>query len=300
MDTQRLAALAALCAHPWAMLESAWSELETMCGDPTVPDKAAAIPAKREPSPRGAGVAVVPIYGTIFPKPNVFTHFGMGTAVSDIRQQFRSALASKANTIVFDVDSPGGSVALVDELSAEIYSARNTKETIAVVNPMMASAAYNLGSAANKIVVTQSGVLGSIGVFAQHVDVSEAEEQSGIKTTLISAGKYKTEGNPFEPLTTDARAAIQEDVDAYYADFVSSVARNRGVSRRTVKNGFGQGRVVRAEVAIAEGMADSVGTFNEVLESLGVAVPTLSLNARTAVLNKYKAEILRRRIGGNA
>ena len=293
---RNLTTLARLCAQPWAILPEAWEELRAWSEDPTVAPQAAAAPRTPQPSPRARVAAVVPVTGTIFPKPNIFTLYGLGTAVTDIRAQFREALKSKADAIVFDVDSPGGSVALVDELSAEIYAARDVKQTVAVVNPMMASAAYNIGSAAGRVVVTPSGVLGSIGVFAQHVDVSAAEELSGVKTTLISAGKYKVEGNPYEPLSAEARAAIQADVDAYYDDFVGSVARNRGVTKKAVKTGFGEGRVVRAEVAVTEGMADSVGTLGQVLEGLGASVsPSLTASA---LRHKLAAETLRQRIGG--
>ena len=294
MDTSNnrgLTVLAALSTHPWAMLPHAWSELEALCFE-DLPTLEQAAPTSRERTPsRSRGVMVLPITGTIFPKPNLFTQYGIGTALTDLRQQFREALQSDAETIVFDVDSPGGSVALVDELSAEIFAARNQKKTISVVNPLMASAAFNLGTAAQEVVVSPSGAIGSVGVFAQHVDVSAYEEQAGIKTTLISAGRYKTEGHPYAPLTNEARSAIQQDVDSYYEDFLGSVARNRDVSRNKVRKGFGEGRVVRADEAIAEGMADRTGTLSTVLEGLGAAVPTRAISAD---IDQLKLKILTR------
>lgn len=79
---------------------------------------------------------------------------------------------------------------------------------MAVSSGMAASAAYYLASQADEIVVSNSSGAGSVGVYVAHIDASEYEKNIGIKTTLISAGKYKTEGNPFEPLTEEARAAI--------------------------------------------------------------------------------------------
>ena len=153
----------------------------------------------------------------------------------------------------------------VEELSAEIFQARGQKPITAVANSLAASAAYWIATAADELVVTPSGEVGSIGVFAAHEDVSGMLEQAGVKVNLVSAGRYKTEGNPFEPLTEEARASIQGRVDEYYEQFVSAVARNRGVKRSEVRNGFGEGRVVGAKQAVSLGMADRVGTLDETI-----------------------------------
>ncbi|MCC7371633.1 MAG: S49 family peptidase, partial [Chloroflexi bacterium] len=131
-----------------------------------------------------------------------------------------------------------------------------------------ASAAYWIASSADEIVVTPSGEVGSIGVFTAHEDISAALEAEGVTVTLISAGKYKTEGNPFEPLSEEARGAIQARVDDYYSMFVRAVARGRGVKPADVRGGFGQGRVVGADEAVRLGMADRVGTMAQTVERL--------------------------------
>ena len=110
---------------------------------------------------------------------------------------------------------------------------------------MAASAAYWLASAANEVIITPSGEVGSIGVLAAHQDVSAAMDRDGIKTTLVSAGRYKTEGNPFEPLTDDARGYLQSRVDDYYGMFIRAVADHRRVKIDAVRDGFGSGRSTR-------------------------------------------------------
>jgi hypothetical protein len=92
-----------------------------------------------------------------------------------------------------------------------------------------------------------SADVGSIGVYAAHVDASAAARRRGLKYTLISAGKFKVEGNPFEPLSDEARAAMQASVDEFYAMFTSDVAKNRDVSVKDVRNGYGEGRVLTAK-----------------------------------------------------
>ena len=86
--------------------------------------------------------------------------------------------------------------------------------------------------------------------------------------TLVSAGKFKVEGNPFEPLADEARGELQARVERVYADFVSAVARGRGVSAEAVRSGYGQGRVAGAKQAVALGLADRVDTLEGTIARL--------------------------------
>jgi len=155
-------------------------------------------------------------------------------------------------------------------LADEIMAGRAQKKIVAVANGMAASAAYWLACCATELVVTPSGQVGSIGVFAAHEDMSKALEQEGVKVSLVSAGKFKTEGNPYEPLSDEARAALQAKVDEFYGMFVKSVAKGRGVSQASVRDGYGQGRMLLASAAVKEGLADSISTLDQVLSKLGV------------------------------
>jgi signal peptide peptidase SppA len=169
------------------------------------------------------------------------------------------------SAVVIDVDSPGGMTDLLPELAADMRDARGTKPVLAVADTMMASAAYWIGAQADEVAVTPSGLAGSIGVFATHQDLSEAHASAGVKTTLVSAGKYKTEGNPFEPLGDEARAHLQELVDDAYRQFTADVAKGRRVTVDTVRGGFGEGRVLPAGAAVKAGLADRVATLEQTI-----------------------------------
>jgi capsid assembly protease len=217
----------------------------------------------------GAGLAVLPLVGTIVPRGGMFTEASGAVSVSQFAQQLRQALSDPdIGAIVIDVDSPGGQVGGVAELADELFAARGRKPIVAQVNHLAASAAYWLASAADQVVVSPSGEVGSIGVFAMHQDVSQALEREGVRVNLISAGRYKVEGNPFGPLTDEARQAMQGRVDEYYEMFVSAVARQRGAKRSDVRDGFGEGRVVGAAQAVRLGMADRVATLDETVARL--------------------------------
>lgn len=255
----REAVYRALRARPWALEPSALAELASavLAGRPSSLASAAGQPD------RAGSVQVLPVRGLLRQRfSGLFDFFFGGTSAEGLGRAFRQAVADDTvSAIVLDVDSPGGEVYGMDELSAEIYQARRTKPVVAVANSLMASAAYWVASAADEVVVTPGGEVGSIGVWAMHEDLSRALDSMGVTITLLSAGKYKVEGNPFEPLSDEARAALQQGVDDYYDLFVRAVARNRGVKVSDVKTGYGEGRVLTAKRALAAGLVDRIDTL---------------------------------------
>jgi len=229
------------------------------------------------------GVAVIPIRGVIAPRAGSMDEMSGGMSLSSFRRDFNEAMASSAvGSIVLDIDSPGGAADGVPEMADEIRGARGQgKRIVAVANTMAASAAYWLGSQADELVVTKSGRVGSIGVYTAHENRAAAMEREGVETTLVSAGKFKTEGNPFEPLTDEARDHMQTLVDEYYGMFVRAVAQGRGAPVAAVRDGFGEGRLKSASQAVKLGMADRVATVDQVVSELlhGSSATRQSLSA---------------------
>ena len=247
--------------------------------------------ARRPADSQVGNIAVLPLFGIIFPRANLMTQVSGATSAEIFGTKFDELIQDpEVGAIVLDVNSPGGQISGIEELSRQIYDSRGKKPIVAVANHEMDSAAYWIGTAAGEVVVTPSGELGSIGVWAAHDDISGSLAQAGIKRTLISAGKYKTEGNPWEPLTEEARAAIQISVNESYDAFVKAVARNRGVKIDQVRNEFGEGRSVGARQAIESGMADRVEMLSETITRLRRSIITLSKE------QLQKAEDLRAKI----
>ena len=253
-----------------------------------------AAPARPGPA-RQSAVAVLPLYGVMGQRMNLMTQVSGGTSTELFGKAFQALMADPAITaVVLDVDSPGGSVFGVQELWQIIMDGRGRKPIVAVANSTMASAAYWVASAADEIVVTPSGQLGSIGVVAAHEDISVAEEKAGRKTTLVSAGKRKVQGHPFEALTDEARADLQEKVDSYFGMFVQSVAHGRAVPVSEVRGGFGEGGILLARDAVKEGLADRVGTLDDVLAKLtGRSGSKGQPRADDAQLRQRRAALLR-------
>jgi len=269
-----------LCAEmPWAILHSKLVEIQgfiirkMMAGDGFGGGHYDGIKAKDKPRTSQPGdVIVLPLFGTINKRMDMMTQISGGTSIEKFSKDFRDAVANpNIKAIVINIDSPGGGVFGVPELADEIFNARAQKHIVAIANDMAASAAYWIGSAADEFVMTPSGMVGSIGVYTIHEDWSKAMEEAGVTSTIIQAGKYKTEGSPLAPLSDDAKAAIQASVDFYYNSFISSVAKGRGTNVTAVKNNYGQGRVLNSDDAKAAGMVDRIDTLDGVLARLGVS-----------------------------
>ena len=272
----------ALSETPWAILPDTFAAiLEAVSlrsrgkglSDEEIQARIGSGPARRVGYTSGS-VAVLPLYGTIFPRANMISEFSGGTSLQQWSAAFDEAVNDpRIDSILIDVHSPGGSTFLVSETAKRIRAARAQKKIVAIANALCCSAAYHLASQANELVAAPSALIGSIGVFMAHEDWSKFDDAVGIKTTLIHAGRYKVEGNEHEPLGEEAKAALQSLVDDIYGLFVADVAAGRGTTPEKVENGYGEGRVLTAARAVAEGMADTVDTFESTLDRLRSGEP---------------------------
>lgn len=267
--------LAYVIDQPWAMHESTLKAMIEVLQlrlegqaftQEEIQARIGAPPEKR----RATGeVAVLPITGVIAHRMNLMSDISGGTSTEQLAQAFRELVADpEVGGIVLDINSPGGGVFGLDELATEIFEARGKKPIVAVANAQAASAAYYLFAQADERVVTPSGEVGSIGVRTMHRDLSKAEAQLGIKTTVISAGKFKSEIHPSMPLSDEAHQHLLVRAEEYYDQFVKAVARGIGVPVDDVRNGFGEGRMVGARQAVKLGMADKVATLEQTIRSV--------------------------------
>jgi signal peptide peptidase SppA len=230
-----------------------------------------------------------------------FLFGGSPGGVNGFRAELAEALADdEVSAILIDVDSPGGVVSTIPETAAEIRAARGAKPIVAVANTMCASAALWLAAQADELIITPSGVAGSVGALMVHEDWSRANEAAGIELTYVAAGRFKAEGNPDEPLGDEARAEWQTWVDDVYAVFVADLAAGRGVSAAHVGERFGEGRVLRPTAAVAAKMCDRVATIDDTVAAL--SAPSRRARAPRAVEDApaptaFSVEEYRERLG---
>lgn len=223
------------------------------------------------------GVAVLPLHGMISQRSSVWQEIFGGTSTEAFGAAFSRAINEPGiSAVVLDVDSPGGTTPGVEELSELINRGKDVKPVTAVANSQAASAAYWLASQVGpgRFFAAPGSEIGSIGVFRMHEDISQLMANEGVKVEFLAVPQYKTEGNPYQPLTDDARVHHMAQVQQTYEAFVKSVARGRNTTAANVKKGFGEGRTFHGQQAADMGMVDGVKSLSQVLAAFGSnAVP---------------------------
>ena len=227
------------------------------------------------------GIAIIPVVGTLVRRTIGLEAQSGLMSYGLIAERLDAALQDTAvKAILLDIDSPGGEAGGVFDLADKIFAARKVKPIWAVANDEAFSAAYAIAAAADRIYLSRTGGVGSIGVIAVHLDQSVAEADAGLKYTAIYAGEHKNDLSPHEPLSDPARAQLQTEVDRVYALFTETVARMRGLDLAAIKET--EAALYFGEQSVAAGLADRIGTMGDALSDLTkkIARPS-SLTTRT-------------------
>lgn len=205
-------------------------------------------------------VAVVMIVGPL-------THHTdwMGDTYDAIEERVREACQSTAAAVVLKIDSPGGDVDGCFECSRTLraIAAQHGKRLIAYVDEQAASGGYALACAADEIYLPATGMVGSVGVIRMVADCTAANQAAGIQVRAFTSGSRKTDGNQNVPLTDEAAAEIQKQVEGLAAEFAGLVAESRKVQVEDVMRL--QAAMFQGERAVGARLADGVKTWGEVL-----------------------------------
>jgi len=238
-------------------------------------------PTTRPLSPATGKVAVIPIHGTLVRRTSGLEAVSGLASYTSIAAQLDAALASpEVAAILLDVDSPGGESGGVFDLADRIRAGMQVKPVWAVANDMAFSAAYALASAASRVFVARTGGVGSIGVIAMHIDQSVKDAKDGVRYTAVFAGERKNDLNPHEPISDEAHAVLKAEVDRVYDLFVETVARHRGLDADAVR--AAEAGLFFGPDAVAAGLADVVGGFDDALSQLTQSLSPLPTQVASA------------------
>ncbi len=212
------------------------------------------------------GIALIPIVGTLVKRAGAIDAASGLLSYAVIEEMILEAATDPAvGGILLDVDSPGGEVGGVFDLADLIREAREAKPVYAMTADAF-SAAYLLSSAADRIYLSQTGGVGSVGVIAVHVDESERDAKEGRCFTTVFAGARKNDFSRHEPLSDTAKSRLQAEVDRIYGFFISAVARNRNMTEQAVRTT--EAGLFFGGNAVTAGLADRVGTIRDALAGL--------------------------------
>lgn len=245
--------------------------------------------ARYRPYNVSGGILTIPVKGVLlhdFP----WTIGGWATGYDYILKAFQRGMAdANVRGIAFLIHSPGGDVSGCFDAVDKMFAAKGNKPVRAFAHEYAYSAAYAIASLADKIVMSRTGGVGSIGVVTAHVDYSKALENEGIKVTFIQFGKHKTDGNPYEALGEDARARIQARIDELGEVFVATVARNRKMDGEKVRKT--EALTYSPSEAISIGLADAVGPLDDAVAAFAADLETAQVQGDEHMTKETSAAV---------
>lgn len=264
--------LAAIDADRWAIQEDALARIVTIAhGLNDSPESVAAklgrpLDNTRAVTRRGA-TAIVPITGPVFRYANLFTEVSGATSIQALATDFQAAVDDpNIQSIILEIDSPGGQVAGVSEFAAQVRAATDIKPVVAYVSDLGASAAYWIASAASEVVARDTARLGSIGVVLRTTAGSDPKEL-----------KFISSQSPRKHAAADSaigQELLQAEVDTLAQVFIDAVAGYRNVSHETVLSDFGKGGVLVGQDAVNAGLADRLGSLESLIAELNGGTPS--------------------------
>lgn len=226
-------------------------------------------------------LAVIEVNGTLLHRAHGMDAWSGACTYEATREEIRAALNDYGcDGIMLRIDSCGGEVNGLESLGQFIYQSRGAKPIWCAVDDVAFSAAYWIASACDRIFVSGTGMVGSVGVIAMHSDQSKFDSEIGLKYTTIFAGARKNDLNPHEPLADGARARVQADVDELYEKFVAAVAKHRGITAEAVR--ATEADVYRGEECILRGLADKMGDYETAMAAMAAHVANTKLKPATA------------------
>lgn len=233
------------------------------------------------------GIAVIPVLGTLVRRSSYIGAASGLTSYHDIESMADQAFSDPmVKAVLLEIDSSGGEAGGVFDLAQRLRALSQTsgKPLWAIADEAALSAAYAIACTADRLWLTRTAEVGSIGVVAVHVDESVADAKAGMNYTFLHAGAHKVDGHPHAPLPAPVAADIQADIEQLHRQFISLVAGLRRLTPEAIRDT--EARVYRGEAALQAGLADQIGTRAEAITALQ---RQLAMSAGRSLVNKAAA-----------
>jgi protease-4 len=211
----------------------------------------------------GGSVAVIPIQGQIgYSSSNMLG--GSVVNPDEIKEQIKTAEADKSvSAILLEINSPGGTPVASEEIMDEVKDCK--KPVVSWISDNGASGAYLAATGSDKIVASNSSMVGSIGVIMDLTNLSDLYQKLGIDRYAIKGGKYKDIGADYRDLTSEEKSMLQNMVDENYESFVANVAQNRKLSKKYVES-IAEGQIYTGKQAKKLKLIDEIGGKDQALD----------------------------------
>jgi protease-4 len=210
-------------------------------------------------------LAVVQIYGVIQANQSA-SPWGNPGADDIVRRLHQLSEDDSVKAILLRINSPGGTVAAVQEIHTEILRCKSKgQKVVASLGDVAASGGYYLASAADRVVADPGTITGSIGVILEFGNLEGLMQKLGVKLQVIKSGEHKDIGSPARALTAEERQLLQASIDDAYDQFVKAVAQGRHLSEEKVKP-LADGRIFTGKQAVDAGLVDELGNREDAIQ----------------------------------
>lgn len=203
---------------------------------------------------KGDKIALIQLEGVILNSESIINNLKKCSERQDIKG------------IVLRIESPGGSVAAVQEIYEQILVLRKKgKKIVASFGNVAASGGYYVALACEKIYANPGTLTGSIGVIINAVNFGELMQKWGIELKSIASGQYKSTGTIARKMTPEEEAILQEIVNDVHTQFVNAVKENRNIPE-DVLNRLTDGRIFTGSQAYKVGLIDGLGSLEVAIQ----------------------------------
>lgn len=238
------------------------------------------------------GVLVIPVFGTLVHQSGWMDAECAMQSYEALAEDLDVAMEGNCRGVMLRLNSPGGECAGLFTLADKLQAVAQAKPIWGVVDDMACSAAYLLAAYCERLYISKTAVVGSIGVIAQHLDQSGWDEKNGLRYTAVFAGARKNDGTPHEALSDPALQNLQAEVDRIYGMFVDCVAARRGQSVSSIR--AQEGKVYYAQAAIDAGLADEFGSPDDAYRALLDRISTAPTSATGAVARPMETKTMKK------
>jgi len=209
----------------------------------------------------GSTIAVIRIKGTISSSPSFLFETTTPHDILPLIERVEEDPSIRG--VLFEIDSPGGSVVASREIAYGIR--RMEKPKVCWMGDIAASGAYWIASSCDHIMADPLTLTGSIGATASYLEFSELFEKYGITYEQITSGERKDTGTPFRNITEEERDKMQYIIDEIFRYFLDDVRESRSLTEEQAEQ-ISSGDVFLAKDAVEMGLIDSLGTMRDAKE----------------------------------
>jgi protease IV len=197
---------------------------------------------------------------------------GPGKAVSAavLNPLLKRAFEDKySKGVLLLVNSPGGTpvqATLIHDRILQLRKEHPDKHVVVVGEDTLASGAYLMSVAAEKIYVADGTVTGSIGVVSSGFGFDKALEHYGVERRVFHAGVHKDRLDSFEPLSPEDAAKMNALLEKVHTQFIDIVKAGRGTRLHGDDSTLFSGDFWTGDEAVQLGLADGIGDVTSVAE----------------------------------